>query len=137
MFQVALALRAVPFGLRQIVNRAPTLQRLRQRLPAMTFRLRLGRRCLLSAPVLFSSLCGRRGFASLDQFGGEQEQLVLVHALALVPVAPAQQLLQPMLHLLQAPVLGIQLGKQTDHQLLQSRYVLRQIVGIDLHHCEA
>ena len=53
--------------------------------------------------------------------------------LALAPEAPPQQLLQNVLHALQASLVRVQLRSQIDHHLPQHVGVVRQCVGIDLH----
>src|SRR2546428_9661813 len=72
-------------------------------------------------------------FRSAEQRHRKQEQLILTDSFTLGPVAVAQELLDQVLQLPEAPLADLQLLEQTRHHLLQGGRIFRQVVAINLH----
>src|SRR5207245_5263410 len=84
--QLPIALRAMPFLFREVMDHSSPLQRLRDSLPTMSLV------CWRNAFSFFGSRRLRLGqglTTGANQGYGEQEQLILIHPLALRAVTPA------------------------------------------------
>ncbi len=130
--QFHLALGALPLVVGQVVDHAPPFQRLRQPLPPVS-----GRSGPWFARGRFRL---RRLLPPAGNLGGKQKQLVLVDPLALLSVAVAQHLLEPVPHALQFVLLGrqcrlggVQLRQGPQQHLLQGSWVAGQVFGVGLH----
>ena len=131
--QFHLAGGALPLVVGQVVDHAPPFQRLRQ--PLSPVPGRSGPRFARGRVRL-----GRRFFTAAGDLGGEQEQLVLIHPLALLSVAVAQHLLEPVPHALQFVLLGrqrrlggVQLRQGPQQHLLQGGWLAGQVFGVGRH----